>query len=78
MVKTVTVTVPAKQITISRCYHECPFFRLDGGPGPVMYCDHPSLRGKGMEAQFIISHPDCDNGFPKGCPLTKEVSSGKE
>ena len=54
---------------ISRCYHECPYFQLDGGPGPVMYCAHPTF--KGYEG-FIISHPDCDDGFPEKCPLLKE------
>lgn len=66
---TLTVTIPEKKVTISKCYHECPYFSLDGGPSPVMYCGHPSLSGKGQEAAFIISHPDCDTGFPKKCPL---------
>ena len=63
--------IACKEVMVTRCYNECPFFGLDGGPGPVMYCDHPTLRGKGMEAQFIISHPDCDTGFPTDCPLLK-------
>jgi len=52
---------------ITRCYHQCPYFALDGGPGPVMCCDHPKAEHWG-----IISHPDCDNGFPKKCPLLRE------
>ena len=67
--RSIVVTIPERTVTISRCFHECPFFRLDGGPGPMMYCGHPSLSGKGQEAQCIISHPDCDTGFPKKCPL---------
>jgi len=53
---------------IARCYHECPYFGLDGGPGPIMVCEHPTLRGKGIEDAAIIHHPDCDTGFPKLCP----------
>lgn len=56
---------------ISRCYHECPYFELDGGPGPVMMCGHPSVRGSYATAA-IINHPQCDNGFPEKCPLLKE------
>lgn len=50
--------------TFSRCYHECPYFTLDGGPGPVMMCLHPEVI-----SPYIISHPDCDDGFPIDCPL---------
>jgi hypothetical protein len=64
----ITVKMPTREVKISRCYHECPYFSLDGGPGPVMYCGHPFFEGKGYDA-FIISHPDCDTGFPKKCPL---------
>lgn len=64
----IIVTIPAKEVTISRCYHECPFFSLDGN---TMFCDHPSLKDASMEAHFIIFHRDCDNGFPKECPLLK-------
>lgn len=51
---------------ISRCYHECPYFRLDGGPGPVMTCEHPQA-----DSIYIISHPECDTGFPARCPLLR-------
>jgi len=58
---------------ISKCYQDCPYFDIDGGPGPVMTCNHPktiALSDKiGTEAFYIISHPDCDTGFPKKCPL---------
>jgi len=53
---------------ISKCYHQCPYFELEGGPGPVMVCEHPEAENTG----YIISHPECDNGFPKECPLMKE------
>ena len=51
---------------ITACYHQCPYFELDGGPSPVMHCGHPSL---GYWDGFIISHPECDEGFPQYCPL---------
>lgn len=60
----VTKTI-AKEI--SRCYHECPYFIIDGGPGPVMICSHPAAENYG----YIISHPECDNGFPSRCPLMR-------
>jgi len=53
---------------IERCYHECPYFELDGGPSPVMVCDHP----KAPDSGYIISHPQCMNGFPEKCPLVRE------
>ena len=67
--KSIRVAVAGTTVTIKRCYHECPHFGLEGGPGPIMVCEHPSLRGKGIEAAAIISHPDCDTGFPEECPL---------
>lgn len=57
---------------ISQCYHECPYFTLDGGPGSVMVCDHPKAPGEGIAKGMIISHPDCAAGFPKLCPLRQE------
>lgn len=56
---------------IDRCYHQCLYFGLEGGPGAVMICNHPKAPKKG----FIISHPDCDNGFPKDCPLLKKLNN---
>lgn len=69
---------------INECYYTCPYFDLkyyignrsasqrtinhDGSSGPAMVCSHPDV----PEDPYIISHPDCDNGFPKLCPLIKE------
>jgi hypothetical protein len=50
---------------ITRCYHECPFFSTEGGPSPVMVCEHPDAPDEGV----IISHPKCREGFPDKCPL---------
>lgn len=50
---------------IQRCKDECPYFGIDGGPGPVMICKRPDAIRQG----YIISHPDCDSGFPRECPL---------
>ena len=68
----IKVIIPTKEYEIERCYHECPHFGIDGGPGPVMVCQHPFFNGKGYEG-CIISHPECDEGFPKDCPLLKEI-----
>lgn len=48
-----------------RFCRECPYFGMDGGPGPVMVCEHPKAPDQG----YIISHPVCDTGFPEKCPL---------
>lgn len=53
---------------INYCYHNCPYFGLDGGPSPVMVCNHP----KTEDDRYIISHPECDTGFPAKCPLRNE------
>ena len=66
------VTIPAKIVEISRCYHECPHFGLDGGPSPAMICNHPFWNDKEAYSGFIISHPECDTGFPSACPLFGE------
>jgi len=63
--------------TISRCYGQCPYFDLDGGPGPVMICTHPETikkfkKSNDLNDAYIISHPKCDNGFPEKCPLIKD------
>lgn len=52
---------------ISRCYHTCPYFDLEGGPGPIMVCNHPDL----SDGRGIITHPECDDGFPPKCPLLR-------
>lgn len=63
---------------ISRCYHECPHFGLDGGPGAVMVCNHPDGNLPGYPPGYgIISHPDCDSGFPKLCPLLRDAASNE-
>ena len=66
------VTIPSKEVEIDRCYHTCPYFGLDGGPSPTMFCGHPYWNDKGAYAGCIISHPECDDGFPDECPLLKE------
>lgn len=52
--------------TINKCYEECPYFGLDGNQ---MECEHPLAK----EDPYIITHPECDNGFPEECPLIKEA-----
>jgi hypothetical protein len=59
-----------KTKNINSCYHECPYFELDGGPGPVMICGHPKAPDQG----HIISHPECDDGFPSRCPIQAELA----
>jgi len=54
-------------VEISRCYHQCPYFSVEGGPGPIMICNHPEV-----ENPHIITHPKCVSGFPEKCPLLKE------
>ena len=67
----VTVTVPAKTYEISRCYNECPYF---GTTMENMECNHPDIdTSQDAYARMIISHPDCDNGFPEKCPLRNEL-----
>jgi len=48
---------------ITRCWHQCPYFSLEIN---VMVCDHPDA-----ESPYIISHPECREGFPEKCPLIK-------
>lgn len=52
-------------IELERCRNQCPYFGIDGGPGPVMVCDHPEA-----PSPYIVSHPECDDGFPEECPLS--------
>lgn len=59
---------------IGHCAHECPYFDLDGGPGPVMYCRHPEAPDSG----YIIHHPECDEGFPSKCPLHQKTDHSNE
>jgi hypothetical protein len=69
------VTVPAKTFHISQCWNECPFFSTEGMER-MMVCNHPVMLKKCDDeddpyANAIISHPDCDDGFPKQCPLVQ-------
>lgn len=57
-------SIADKKSSVLRCYHECPYFDLEGSPSPVMTCTHPEA-----ESPYIISHPACDEGFPSKCPL---------
>lgn len=64
------VVVPSKTYSISKCFHECPYFELEGGPSPMMVCGHPTFKSNpDPYAGCIISHPECDKGFPAKCPL---------
>ena len=68
---------------ITKCYHECPYFSLDGGPSPAMFCGHPDMQKlcketKNAYADAIISHPAYDNGFPEKCPLLKGPTITKD
>lgn len=53
---------------VNRCFHECPYFSLEGHE---MVCDHPDAPGEPPYKGLIIQHPQCDEGFPPECPLTK-------
>ena len=50
---------------ITRCWMECPYYGIDGYPGPAMICNHPESKIN----RYIISHPQCRMGFPNECPL---------
>ena len=66
---TVKKTTP-EQITIKtikKCFHSCPYFEIEAGMTKAMICTN-----KEAPYKHIISHPECDNGFPKLCPLIKE------
>lgn len=54
---------------IEKCFHTCPYFGLIGHE---MICEHPIFdNNPDTYSRCIISHPDCDVGFPKKCPLLK-------
>jgi hypothetical protein len=55
---------------IENC-NQCPFHGIDGGTGPAMICKHPSIDNTKLENAYVISHPECDTGFPEKCPLLK-------
>ena len=58
---------------ITHCKDECPYFGVDGGPYPVMCCDHPQLAKEGLRGYdtYIIIQPICETGFPEKCPLRR-------
>jgi hypothetical protein len=59
-----------KLTVVNSCYRGCPFFALDGGPGPIMYCSHPYWEDKGTYAGFgIITQDNSHNRVPDKCPL---------
>lgn len=76
----------SKATIIDHCDRQCPHFDIDGGPGGAMVCEHPELKKKykrthNLSVFYIISHPECDDGFPKKCPLLthkKRVRKSKE
>lgn len=50
------------------CCDECPLRGIDGGPGPVMVCDHPEAEDMG----YIISWDEnAENRISKKCPKLK-------
>ncbi len=51
---------------IERC-RDCPHFGIDGGPSPIMVCNHSKAPNQG----YIISRP-FDDSFPPLCPLKEE------
>jgi|AntAceMinimDraft_18_1070375.scaffolds.fasta_scaffold04883_5 hypothetical protein len=66
------VVIPSKTVTITKCFHECPYFSTEGGPSPIMVCNHPYFDDKEPYDNCIIHHPQCDTGFPDDCPLLRE------
>lgn len=66
---TVTRTVTTTR-TVSRC-RDCPHFGVEGME-KSMVCNHPYWKDKPFYANYIISYPIVDKGFPKQCPLLKE------
>lgn len=69
------MTFTVKGVTFSHCYKVCPYFWPRGevtGSQHIMTCEHPDAPGPDHAPDYkgyIISHPDCDTGFPKKCPL---------
>jgi hypothetical protein len=52
--------------TIHRCFQDCPYYSREGN---VMRCEHIMAPDDG----FIIDHPEADNGFPRKCPILRQV-----
>ncbi len=59
---------------IKTCLIQCPYFGVDSAPSGTMVCEHP----KAPEDGYIISHPECDYGFPRQCPLRGNNESIKK
>ncbi len=62
---------------IDHCYHQCPYFSVSTN---MMECGHPywdEAAKKDPWVRMIISHPECDTGFPKECPLIKDLTNEK-
>ena len=53
---------------IRTCYNSCPYFTTEGMEHS-MVCGHPYFDDKPIYSNYIISHPECDRGFPKKCPI---------
>lgn len=54
---------------VERCL-DCPFFGTEGGPGPIMVCNHPFWNTKAPYAGCIITQEN-RTGIPEACPLRK-------
>jgi hypothetical protein len=63
------IEIPTETVAVRECYHACPFFDLDGGPGAIMFCNHPL---KGYMDGMIISHENSHDRVPDECPLRKD------
>jgi hypothetical protein len=62
----IKVIIPASEKEIERC-NDCPY---KSNESEIMVCTHPSSN-KNQYIKYIISHPECDTGFPQDCPLLK-------
>lgn len=58
---------------IDHCYYECPYFGIEIRPWPTMVCNNPDAK-----STDIISHPQCDTGFPAKCPAKKVLYINKK
>lgn len=61
-------------VEISQCWHQCPYFSLEGyrlgdtpGKAMPMYCSHH----ESIEQPYIIDMANSINRFPDECPLNK-------
>ena len=59
------------EVEVGKC-EDCHFRGIDGGPGPVMVCEHPDATGLG----YIISwNNERTRRFSDECPLDDEKRS---